>query len=692
MDAVFYEAAALVTAGVSLAMGTISSALAIRRNDRAYLLFGAMGLCLFIFLLLPPAGFIVVDSPPYPVGLLFKRVFIYSYYAISAWFILAYSGYTNRLLPRLVTVLAVAGYIMMALTTEPAFKPAWSIISTIVFGCILALGFIASRFQYRAGQRTNALWLAGAMTIYSVLFLLTAINQFSIGALARSLNMQLFYPMHLHAIFFMLIMGQRLVADMMEKFTIKQNLLESETKWKSFIANTPLLVIELDREGRLININDFGLRLLGYKTLTELQSLNWFTKFVSYENGEDTHALFHNVVSGNLVLKPVKLPIRTRSGSQLVISWSNFPIQSPDGGIHRIVGIGKDVTEEENASQLVGKLSAELAKEQITVSEPTVVNKEIVGSSKALNYALRKAQQVATTHALVLLEGETGVGKELFANLIHTNSSRAGMPFIKVNCGALPKDLIEDELFGHEKGAFTSAIQARKGRFELADGGTIFLDEIAELPPETQPKLLRVLQFGEFERVGGQKTIKVDVRVLVATNRNLASEASHGRFRSDLYYRLNIFPITIPPLRNRKEDLPMLIRHFIAGKSKEYNKQLQQISRADLQKLTDYDWPGNIRELKNVIERSVILSDDITFRLDWWEQGLEEGSDNSLEHMERDHIISVMQKCHWKVNGENGAAEMLAMHPNTLRSRMKKLNIRRPGIADQSGLDASAEL
>ena len=293
----------------------------------------------------------------------------------------------------------------------------------------------------------------------------------------------------------------------------------------------------------------------------------------------------------------------------------------------------------------------------------------------------KKHNQVAATNAPVLLEGETGVGKELFAELIHKLSSRNTVPMVKVNCGALPKDLIEDELFGHEKGAFTSAIQSRKGRFELAHGGTIFLDEIGELPLELQPKLLRVLQNGEFERVGGQATIKVDVRVIAATNRDLAHEVSEGRYRDDLFYRLNVFPITIPSIRKRKEDLPALINYFISRKSKKYNKTLEQISKADLQRLLDYSWPGNVRELKNVIERSVISSEGTTLKLDWFfgEAGsAEHVSPETLEQIERNHILKTMENCHWKINGENGAAERLDMHPNTLRSKMKRLGIIRP--------------
>ena len=302
----------------------------------------------------------------------------------------------------------------------------------------------------------------------------------------------------------------------------------------------------------------------------------------------------------------------------------------------------------------------------------------IIGKSEATIYAIQKALQVANTHASVLLEGETGVGKELFANLIHKHSNRNSKPFIKINCAALPAELIESELFGHEKGAFTGALNIRIGRFELANGGTIFLDEIGELPLFLQPKLLRVIQTGEFERIGGRETIKVDVRIISATNRDLATEVKAGRFREDLYFRLNVFPVTIPPLRNRKEDIPMLVSHYVKIFCNEHNKHVENISKADMIRLCEYAWPGNIRELINVIERSIISSADNTLKLDWLKISIlsdEERITSSIEGIEKAHILKVLKECHWKINGDDGAAVKLGLHPNTLRSRLKKLNI-----------------
>jgi transcriptional regulator with GAF, ATPase, and Fis domain len=347
--------------------------------------------------------------------------------------------------------------------------------------------------------------------------------------------------------------------------------------------------------------------------------------------------------------------------------------------------IGSDITQHQEAVHQIQQLKAELEKENLTMTEDSVssgMHQEVIGKSRPFIYAIQKSKQVAPTNASVLLLGETGVGKEAFADLIQGTSLRSKMPFVKVNCGALPAELIEDELFGHEKGAFTGAIQSRMGRFEKANGGTIFLDEIGELPLVLQPKLLRVLQNGEFERVGGHQTIKVDVRVIAATNNDLEKEVRENRFRDDLFYRLNVFPITIPPLRKRNVDIPLLIQYFIEMKSKEHGKRFENISKADMNRLCDYEWPGNIRELKNVIERAVISSENHTLKLDWFYDDIEKNpqasSIASLEEMETAYILKVLQECRWKINGENGAAERLVMHPNTLRSRMKKLKINVP--------------
>ena len=312
---------------------------------------------------------------------------------------------------------------------------------------------------------------------------------------------------------------------------------------------------------------------------------------------------------------------------------------------------------------------------------------ELVGESDGLKYVLNRVEQVANTDATVLLLGETGVGKELIARAIHEKSSRSDKPYIKVNCATLPEALVESELFGHEKGAFTGADRQRKGRFELADGGTILLDEAGELPLGAQAKLLRVLDAGEFERVGGSMTIKVNVRVIAATNRKLPDEVARGRFRQDLFYRLDVYPVTVPPLRQRREDIPLLVRHFARRIGERLGKNINEVPAQVMREFTEYDWPGNIRELQNVIERAVIILSDGVLRLPEPlgqvtnataaedKASKESTTVSTLGEAEREHILRALEATGWRINGPKGAAAMLKLHPSTLRFRMKKLGL-----------------
>ena len=322
---------------------------------------------------------------------------------------------------------------------------------------------------------------------------------------------------------------------------------------------------------------------------------------------------------------------------------------------------------------------------------------DVVGKSPALGRVLDRVSQVAPTSSTVLLLGETGTGKELLAQAIHERSPRKAKAFIKVNCAALPASLIETELLGHEKGAFTGAIAAHPGRFELADGGTLFLDEIGDLAVELQSKLLRVLQDGEVQRLGSTRTRKVDVRLVAATNQDLEGAMAEGRFRRDLYYRLSVFPIQIPPLRERREDIPLIAWAFVERRQADLGRHIEQIPRDVMDALVAYDWPGNVRELENVLERALILSPGKALRLDdplraagraaspaaaapavGSSPGAGPAPDHSFEAMAREHVRAVLERCGWRINGPGGAAEVLAVHPNTLRSRMKRLGLARP--------------
>jgi formate hydrogenlyase transcriptional activator len=310
----------------------------------------------------------------------------------------------------------------------------------------------------------------------------------------------------------------------------------------------------------------------------------------------------------------------------------------------------------------------------------------MVGESPALGRVRAQIAQVAPTDSTVLIQGETGTGKELVARAIHDGSKRRERPLVRINCAALPRELVESELFGHEKGAFTGALQQRRGRFELADGGSLLLDEVGELPLEAQAKLLRVLQEHEFERVGGTRTLRADVRVIAATNRDLQAQVREGRFRADLYYRLNVFPIVVPSLRERRHDIPRLLQHFAAKAARKLGRPVDAIAAAFTERATAYDWPGNVRELENLVERAMIMGNG----------GLLDGSDllvptqgaaapaapvppgeSSLEEMERAHIQRVLERTRGVIEGDAGAARVLGLNPSTLRGRLRKLGIRK---------------
>ena len=377
----------------------------------------------------------------------------------------------------------------------------------------------------------------------------------------------------------------------------------------------------------------------------------------------------------------------------------------------KILVVVRDITERREAEESlkqaldeVQRLKDQLHEENIYLQEEIRVASNfgaIIGKSEALRRVLIKTEQVAPLDTTVSIFGETGTGKELLAHAIHKLSSRANHTLVKVNCAALPGSLIESELFGHEKGAFTGADAQRIGRFEIANGGTIFLDEVGELPLDLQAKLLRVLEEGEFERVGGSNTIKVDVRVIAATNRNLEEAVRKGVFRSDLYYRLNIFPITMPPLRERKEDIRILVTHLVKQLSQKLGKRIETIPHDTMTKLRNYPWPGNVRELRNVIERAVIISpgptlclidelDPQALELDPQKQSvtLDVFPDaglvsETLEQTEYNLILRTLKNVHWKLEGPGGAAELLNLHPSTLRSKMRKLGIERPRYETQ---------
>ncbi|MFQ5605335.1 MAG: sigma 54-interacting transcriptional regulator [bacterium] len=437
-----------------------------------------------------------------------------------------------------------------------------------------------------------------------------------------------------------------------------------------FPAENPNPILRINREGEIIYANDGSEPLL--KT--------WRCK-VGQSLPDD--------------LRPVINAVFEKQQNQemeVICGRRYFAVLLAPFAAHDYVNLyASDITQRKKAEAAlrtalseVEQLKNRLQAENIYLQEEIKVEHnfdEIVSRGEKFNEVLKKIEQVAKTDATVLLLGETGTGKELLARAIHHISSRNERPLVKVNCAALPANLIESELFGHEKGAFTGAIARKIGRFELADGGTLFLDEIGDLPLDLQGKLLRMLQEGEFERLGSAKTLRVDVRIIAATNRDLAKAALKGDFRQDLYYRLNVFPIECPPLRERKEDIPLLVHHFLKKFNAKTGKNIGTIPEKVMQSLTAYPWPGNVRELENIVERAVIISSGTQLQLgDWLQKPLALADDSpftTLEEHERQHILQALELTNWRVRGKRGAAEILGMKPTTLESRMLKLNIKR---------------
>ncbi|KAF7773894.1 hypothetical protein PCIT_a0234 [Pseudoalteromonas citrea] len=376
-----------------------------------------------------------------------------------------------------------------------------------------------------------------------------------------------------------------------------------------------------------------------------------------------------------------------KDGSCFAVEYTSTPVYK-DGALIGAVAIFRDVSQQHDTERALRDALAQVQclSEQLKDENSYLLSElnadwqdsGLVGHSHIFQTMLEQIKLVSTTDSTVLILGENGTGKELVARNLHRLSNREAMPFVKVNCAAFTPSLLESELFGHEKGAFTGANEKRKGRFELADKGTLFLDEIGELPLEAQSKLLRVLQEREFERVGGSQTLHVDLRVIAATNRDLWAMVESGAFRMDLYYRLNVFPIRVPALKERKEDIPVLCANLISQLNKRLGKQLKGVSKDTIKKLQAYDWPGNIRELQNILEREAILSTHRLLNLSQPLSGENHGSKKGsylLLDVERAHIEMVLQVSHWRVAGENGAAMKLGMPESTLRSKMKKLGI-----------------
>ncbi len=471
------------------------------------------------------------------------------------------------------------------------------------------------------------------------------------------------------------IFGVRAGAEL-ERERMDEQLKENEERLRDLFDEAPIAYVYEGLDSKLLRVNRTAMRSLGI-TADQVSGL-YGRDFVP--NTPDAQRRLKEAfasVGKGIDTSGVVLELRRKdNGKPLWMKWWSRP--DPGGTYTRTMFL--DITEQVLMEQEKARLEAQnvYLQEEIKVTHNF---EELIGGSTSLKKVLKNVERVAPTDSTVLITGETGTGKELIARAIHNLSPRKARPLVKVNCAAIPAGLIESELFGHEKGAFTGALTKKIGRFELADKGTIFLDEIGELPLDLQSKLLRVLQEGEFERVGGTQTFKINVRVIAATNRDLEQQSKTGHYRPDLYYRLNVFPIHLPALREREGDIPLLVQYFVRKFAANLGKKIDRIPERMIAALQRYQWPGNIRELEHVIERAVILSEVSELEpIDWLSPSHSktgEGKTLTLEEMERQHIVDVLDQTNWRVSGEKGAAKILGLNPTTLEARMKKLGIER---------------
>jgi PAS domain S-box-containing protein len=494
-----------------------------------------------------------------------------------------------------------------------------------------------------------------------------------------------------------LVMSYSLAGDVIKASRLNREIKMAELRWRNLLENVNLCVLGVNSDKTVSYINPFFLQLTGYDIHEVLG--HSIDKLFPENEYRSLLVRFEQVIEGETTIsKERHLAVLTRSGERREIIWSNVLLADTNDHPYGTLSIGRDITVQTHAEaardlaiQELEAFKRKLEEENFSLKELIQADhgfQEIIGESNGLLYILSRVQQVAQTDSTVLILGETGTGKELVAQAIHQSSQRREKPFVRVNCAAIPADLVESELFGHEPGSFTNAINLRRGKFELAEGGTIFLDEISEMPLIAQAKLLNVLQENEVERIGGTGTIPVNVRVISATNRDLNIEVCEGRFRSDLFYRLNVYPLTLPPLRNRKDDIPLLVKHFISIFNKTFGKQVKEVPSITMDALMKYDWPGNIRELKNILERAMItcIGSNLTLPPEF-SIGHNNGSISAtqevalllpLEELERQHILRVLQHTNWQIGGLDGAARVLRINPSTLRSRIKKLGLKKP--------------
>jgi len=706
----------VATAAICLVVGLQHLVLALRVEGRklqilfAIAAFGVAGDAVFERRVLS-----ATSASEFLAGMPWTALFICTTIVALSWYIALRSGLVRRWLLVAVTVLAgltvvldlavgiaFSGPVELRQTALPwgeIFARAIGDASPLrVVGDLVMIGFLvilvdATVRLVRRGDKRTAKLIGGSVVVYALsLFMIIPVD------------MGLLPLPSLHTFAFLAIvagMSWDLSEDLIRASQLSREVLANERQWHQLLDSIQLLVVGLDREGRITSMNPFAEQISGYSAAEMVGRA--YLEFVPEEERHEVRSAVDLGLLGDPQQENERLLI-TRQGEKRIVRWRSVVLRGADGEVEGLLSVGADVTERRESEEDLRRTSADLERTvgelellKNRLEEENVYLREeirtehgfenIVGGSDALLYVLHKVRQVAPSDTSVLVLGETGVGKELIARTIHSESPRSNGPFVVVNCAALPPNLIESELFGHEKGAFTGAERQRRGRFELADGGTLFLDEIGELPLEMQPELLRVLQDGQMERVGGSETIAVNVRVIAATNRDLNTDMEAGRFREDLFYRIAVYPITVPPLRDRRDDIPVLVQHFVQHFARRRGTRIDQVPAEVMRRLQAYDWPGNVRELQNVIERAVLtateegvlrLAEPLKNNSNGKVAARSAGIDDpglTLDEVERRYIVQVLEAARGQVSGTGGAAEILGLHANTLRYRMKKLGI-----------------
>ncbi|MGB5693505.1 MAG: sigma 54-interacting transcriptional regulator [Flavobacteriaceae bacterium] len=672
-------------AGIALSLGLIEVWLGIaRKKFGTDFLFGLFTIAAGCYYLILGLEFAVTELTLF---------FAVTVFALFPWYYAKELGYMQRKLLWTITGSCVAYYMVTMLLplndfTWLPYVFSYSVYTLTAIFCFMGL----ANLKYRA---TFIFYPFLVVTLYYTIFIMEemAFNYWGMQLpWRRSVNFQYL------DLFPMIIVVNKLfliIRDQLNKGALERSLKYYQENLNLILDKSDQLVAAMGVDGKIIYRN------FAFNTLLTDPMVKSTFYFEDLLQKDDLDIFRKEILEAEATKGTLIITHKTKSGNKTV-AWSfikqSIEESSESGGQTYL--FGSDITRMKNAEDNLMKayenlelLKNKLQAENIQLRSNLTIEQsddKLIGQSPLFHYVLNRIEDAAPLDIPVLLEGETGVGKELFANAIHEKSPRRNNSFIKVNCAAIPGELLESELFGYEKGAFTGAEKDKKGMFELADGGTLFLDEIGELPNSLQPKLLRAIQEQKIKPLGAEKERPINIRLLAATNRSLLAEVEKGSFRSDLYYRVNVFPITIPPLRKRKEDIPMLVEWFVNFFNEKYSKNIEEVSESLMDVLQEYPWPGNIRQLRNIIERAVITSSESVLKLaaplpepSIRDQQAVIGQINgqadqeamSLEEFERRFITQTLERCNWKISGKSSASELLDLPPSTLRSKMKKLGI-----------------